>query len=1381
MARVITSGRIAFALLVSVLVFSWSGVFSQRNNRTFLEVAPDALSSSFVRCIFKDSKGFMWFGTATGLVRYDGSNVYRYEHSQDNPHSITDNRINAIIEDSNQNLWIGTAYGLVMYDRKRDHFVDVNKRAENTNELNGAYIAALCKDSSGRIWIGTHGQGINVYDPRTFTFSYIAESGSSAKPPSANYITSLLAIDGKVWAGTKGGLRLFDSRELVSQSLLPGDKDVSTEEVTHVVADNSKQIWIAKQSGEVIKVGYKGGSFTIEKRIGLSNGRNDVKGTILTLASDIAGNLWVAGENFRLTYLDTKSFDIDVFEPVDQDPKSIPTYSIRSVYVDDTGKTWIGTYNKGALLIDNKAKKFETYERYELAKAGLSADNVKGICEDRSGNIWISVGGGGLGMLDSKTRDIKFDKRLNNAVGTRHLSALMVDKHDNVWAGSWGQGVFKINPKTKAVKNFKIGSRGFGEGKIFCIYQDSRENIWVGSAGSGLFKLDKISGTFLPMNDEVKKGYLSKTSYVTTIVEDRDSTLWVGTLFGLYRLVPARDLSYDALLYPKSDSAGYMRSYDIQTIRQDSSNDLWIGTGDNGVAIFCDSMFSSLQTKDGLPSNAIRGMLEDRKGNVWISTNRGLVNYDPATKVFRNYTANDGLPSNDFNTNAMLAATDGTFYFGTDKGLLAFHPDSIQINNAKPLVYLTDLKLNNQSAPIGEKDSPLTKHIGLTEAIELSHTQRSFSLEFVAINYGLSSRNQYAYKLEGFDDEWIHAGPASHATFTNLDPGTYTFLVKAMTNDGIWSDSPTKLKITIHQAPWKSWWAQLIYVLTLLSVIYVVVKIRVERLHIRNQLELEKIAREQEHALSESKTQFFTNISHEFRTPLSLIAMPLESLLSTADVPHSVRQRLETMQMNTEKMLRLVNELMDFSKLESAKMKLAVHQGDVFQFVAQAASAFDDLARKRDIHFCIHRMDRALHGWFDADKLEKIVVNILSNAFKFTADGGVINVILSSRELEEGKAVRWLEFKVVDNGLGIAQEELPHIFDKFYQAKSSARIANPGTGVGLALTKSLVELHHGRISAASIPDRETTFVLQLPIDRSAYNNEEVSAHEMARMESPAEILQTSDHLSTAANHPDTMEDSDRPRILLVDDNDELRKYISLEFGYHFNVIQGRNGEEGLQLAFERTPDLIVSDVLMPLKSGIELCRELKSNLKTSHIPVILLTAKSAIEDQLEGVTSGADAYVTKPFNVRLLIAQILQIIEARQNIYQRFSQDVYLMPAKVATNEIDQAFLQKAITFIVDNLQDSQLGVDSIAELFALSRMQVYRKIKALTGKSVVDFIRMVRIKEALKLMDTHKYTLAEIAFQTGFSSPSYFTRCFKDQFGKAPSEYLQAGSFQHE
>jgi signal transduction histidine kinase/DNA-binding response OmpR family regulator len=753
----------------------------------------------------------------------------------------------------------------------------------------------------------------------------------------------------------------------------------------------------------------------------------------------------------------------------------------------------------------------------------------------------------------------------------------------------------------------------------------------------------------------------------------------------------------------------------------------------------------------------------------------GLSKYDPVTHSSRNYTKEDGLPSNEFNGHACMQGTDGKFYFGSDNGLVSFYPDSIQQNPIKPVVYLTDLKLNNQSVQINVDGSPIKKHISLTRSINLSYSQRSFAIDFVAINYGQSSANQYCYKLEGFDDNWNCVGSDNRATYTNIDPGDYVFLVKASNSDGISSQVPARLDITIHQAPWKTWWAFLLYLLLFSSVIFFLLRIRIERIKIKNQLEFERLARENEHTLSESKTQFFTNISHEFRTPLSLITMPLENLISMDDLPSTVKERLGTMRTSAEKMTRLVNELMDFNKLEGSKLKLHVQHGELVQFVTGTASVFHDLASKRNIHFGIHSMVRSLEGWFDHDKLEKILVNVLSNAFKFTADNGQINVIISSRDSYDGMKqmkIRCLNLVIVDNGIGIPTEEMPFIFDKFYQTKSSAKIANPGTGIGLSLTKGLVELHQGSIEAESTPDHETKFVILLPIDRQAYRDDEIHESPGVRVSTDnTNHVQPNDFSvnSTIAN-----EDQDRAHILIVEDNDELRKYISMELRQQFTVLEAKEGTEGLEIALERTPDLIISDILMPLKNGIELCREVKSNLKTSHIPFILLTAKSTVDDQVKGIATGADVYITKPFSIRVLLTHVNQIIESRQNLYSRFSQDVYLLPAKVATNEIDQAFLQKAIDYIIDNIQDSQLGVDSIAHLFNLSRMQVYRKIKALTGKSIVDFIRMVRIKQALKLMDTQKYTLSEIAYQTGFNSASYFTRCFKDQFGKAPSEYLE-------
>jgi signal transduction histidine kinase/ligand-binding sensor domain-containing protein/CheY-like chemotaxis protein/AraC-like DNA-binding protein len=1362
--------------MIVALVLLRPYAIAQSQQVTFVPVAPEDLSSSFVRCIYKDSKGFMWFGTTTGLIRHDGTTVRRYEHVDGNNKTILENRINVIIEDNSGNLWIGTAQGVAIYNRDKDNFSNVDSIAGNSNHLNNKYITSLCKDREGRIWIGTHGQGINVYDPKTFTFAYLKKRDADSKDHPDNYITSLCNLDDKVWAGTKGGMRLFNTHDLQDAPMPVTDKSLTLTEIMQIEADAAGNMWVANADREIIKLTPEGAYVRVQKNPVTCRALTETGGNILSLAIDAKGNVWMGGENSGLNYLDVRTNRIICHEAEEDNPRKLPTNSIRCVYVDDTGITWIGTYNAGVYMIDNNAKKFESYQHSEFIKGGLRGRDVRDIAEDKDGNIWIACDGGGLGKLDTRNHEIQYDKQINVKLGTRYISALHFDKAGNLWVGTWGKGVCKVNLKSREVQRYKIESSGFGDNKVSCLYEDSRKTIWAGSLGSGLFYFDPKVARFIPLNKERKPDYISKSAYVTSILEDSGGALWIGTLFRLYRLNFSHADVYNVTVFEKKSEPGSIGSNDIQTIYEDTAKNLWVGTGDNGIAFlpYGGSTFKNIQRPNGLASNVVRGILMDSKGNLWISGNKGLSKYDATANSASSYTKEDGLPSNEFKSHACLIARDGKFYFGTDRGLLSFFPDSIRSNPSKPIVYLADLKLNNQSAQVDSKGSPLTKHISLTSAIELPFNQRLFAIDFMSINYGQSSRNQYCYKLEDFDDDWNCVGSNNRATYTNIGPGHYVFLVKASTSDGVLSDVPARLEITIHQAPWKTWWALLSYLVVVSFVIYFLFRVRIERIKIRNQLELERLAHEKEHALSESKTQFFTNISHEFRTPLSLISMPLESLIAMDNLPSAVKERLGTIHASADKMTRLVNELMDFNKLEGAKLKLRVQHGELVQFITEVASVFYDLAAKRNIHFGIHSMLSSLEGWFDRGKLEKIIVNLLSNAFKFIADRGQINIIIATKQLPygDGQMVsRFLELVVVDNGIGIPIEELPFIFDKFYQARSSEQVANPGTGIGLFLTKGLVELHHGTINAESSPGTETKFLIHLPIDRQIYGDGDIC-------ESPGYIV-TQDNTPVTPNvlsviDPGLDEDRDKAHILIVEDNDELRKYITTELRQQFMVVEAKNGEEGLAIATERSPDLIISDILMPVKSGIELCREIKSNVKTSHIPFILLTAKAMVNDQIVGIASGADVYITKPFSIRVLIAHVNQIIESRQKLYSRFSQDVYLLPAKVATNEIDEVFLQRAINYIVDNIQDSQLGVDSIAGIFHLSRMQVYRKIKALTGKSVVEFIRMVRVKQALKLMDTHKHTLQEIAYQTGFNSPSYFTRVFKEEYGKTPSEYLE-------
>ncbi|MBU3821396.1 response regulator [Flavobacteriaceae bacterium XHP0103] len=1380
--------RLKFFFLLAMLVVV-SVVQSQSPHTEFVPIAERSLSSSFGRCFLKDSKGYMWIGTADGLMRYDGFRIYSYEHNPQDRTTIPNNNINVIVEDAKERVWVGTSQGLVMYDREKDKFINVDSIPNNKSHLNNRYITSITFDANGNAWIGTLGGGVNVYDEKASAFTHMSGSDANSDPVPENYITSVLFANGLVWSGTKGGLQVYDAdkKTLVAPNLFVDE--LPSKQITQIVQDVKGDVWFSTIEGEIIKASRKNLVYSLDTIISPNSNKNVNWTEILTMSGDSKGNFWVGGENSGLSYFDTEKNTIVYFGPDTDGVNKMPTNSIRSVYVDNNGLVWIGTFSKGVYLVDKGAGEFDDYTWGDFQQRDLEGKDVRAFAEAKNGDVWMIFDGVGLVKLEKRTNSLRKYDQLSRNISVNALTALVFDKANNLWLGTGGNGLYKININTNSVTNYSLESGGFGDNKVFCLYVDKQGTLWAGTNGSGLFYFDRTKQQFVVLNENHKENFINTTSYISAIQEDYQGALWVATMYGLYKITKDAKGANVYKLFRNDVNPKGLKSSNFQYVYEDTEKNLWVGTSDAGLYVkpYQEDAFKAIKKEDGLPSNTIRSIVEDEGGNLWVGGNMGLSKIDAKTNKITNYVKSDGLASNSFH-NQSIVTSYGKLFFGTNNGFNAFYPENIETESEKPKVYLTDLKINNKSVEIDAPNSPLDKHISLASNIELEYGQRSFALDYIGLNYGQPFAYDYCYKLEGFDDDWNCVGGRISATYTNINPGNYTFLVKASNKDGVWGETPQKLNITVYPLVWKTWWAVLIYIIFISALIYFLISLRVERIRMRNQLDMERLAREQDKELSEQKSQFFTNISHEFRTPLSLISMPLENLSSMKELPSAVKERIKMIRTSSDKMMRLVNELMDFNKLESAQLDLKVQKGELVGFISNLSNIFKDMASKRSIHFGTHSMVGALEGWFDHDKLEKILTNLLSNAFKFTLDNGKINVIINSKiaALKEGEPeTRCLELSVVDDGIGIPKEELPYIFDKFYQAKSTSTIVNQGTGIGLSLTKGLVELHKGQIRVESNPNQETVFVILIPIDKECYNEEDIveipgcidapqPITEEAKKLNVQEFEMENEVVESEDWDEEVEESKSKPQILVVEDNEELRNYICLELKQEFNTLEAKNGQEGLELALEHSPDLIISDIIMPIKSGIELCEELKKNIKTSHIPFILLTARTTVEDQISGVETGADVYITKPFSIRFLLAQVNQIIESRQKLYTQYSQDLSLMPNKMAHNEIDQAFLQKAIDYIKENMQNPQLGVIAIAELFNLSRMQIYRKIKALTGKSVVNFIRMVKIKEALRLMDAQKYTLTEISYMTGFNSPSYFTTSFKEEYGKSPSEYLE-------
>jgi ligand-binding sensor domain-containing protein/signal transduction histidine kinase/DNA-binding response OmpR family regulator len=1363
------------------------------NRNLIFQSLPPNFEYNGVTCILKDYKGYMWFGTIDGLIRYDGINLYVYENDPDDSTSLSHSAVNALVEDKNNNLWIGTASGLNKYNRDKDNFIHVGSINVNLIRLNDSYISALCSDKKSLLWVGTF-DGVNVYNPEKqliYHYSYNIDDPNSV---SSNRITAI-AIDGEdnIWLGTQNGLNLFSDtiegfRHFCAEQ---GNREcLSNNNITSLAVDLEGNVWVGTRGGGINKLIKRNGDFLFERFYSNSQTGSLSNNFVLSLNADKRGYLWIGTENGGLNRLQINTGLIKVFKVEEGNNHSLSSNSIWALYSDNEDRLWIGTHNKGINVIDENFSKFESFQKNPVNKFSLTDNDVTGFAEDNRGNVWIATDGGGICRFDPETR--RFNKILINSEGNNFLAnnaikAILYDSRENLWIGTWAGGIDRLNKNGVKIENYNIETeQGGGNNNILCLYEDSKGNIWTGTAGSGLFKYNTATNKFDQVNCSDRSDILTESAYVSSMLEDSEGSFWVSTLYGMVILKSGPDHKYSCINFSRAGNSPTLSSNAVEVIFEDREKRLWFGTTDNGLNLFNrkDSTFTVFQRKDGLPSNSIRGILEDDTGFLWIMTNKGITKFHYDSASFVNYDREDGLNSNEFYVRSCLRTKKGEFYLGGENGFNIFYPENIKNNHFIPPVYLTNLKINNITAEIQAENSPLEKNIGETAEVTLNHRQSSFTIDFVALNYTRSARNQFSYKLVGFDGDWNYTGNNRSASYTNIKPGKYVFMVKGSNNDGIWNNTPTSLIINIKPPYWKRWWSILVYILFISGIIAVSLKIWNERVKIKHQLKLEHLAREKEHELNEKNIQFFTSISHEFRTPLSLIIAPLESLILSAQ--SKIKEQLAVIYRNAQRLLHLTNNLMDLRKLEEGRPSLKVRNGEIVSFIREVSSYFHADSKRRQINFNVIARESIIHGWFDPDKLETILLNLLSNAFKYTSDNGRIKInvnTIDSKDIEVrynpvAKNVnlcnKYVEIAVFDNGRGIIPEELPFVFEKFYQSKLVRNKKDTGTGIGLALTKGLVELHHGFIKAESIPDCETCFTLALPVDPDAYLEDEIESEPTSTLKK--NILDVPEKYMTQKNKIEMAESDqrlDKAEVLIVEDNYELRTFLAKELGEEFNIIQAEDGKAGIELAFKNIPDLIVSDILMPQCSGVDLCRIVKTDIRTCHIPVILLTAKTTINDQIEGVKIGADAYITKPFNMQYLYVQIDQLIRSRRKMYAHFSQDVYIMPNKFADNEMDQNFIRKAIDYIVSNMTDNTLDVEGLAAELNLCRSNVYRKIKALTGKTTIEFIRIVRLKQAIKLMEAKKYTLAEIAYLTGFTSPSYFTKSFKDQYGRPPSDYL--------
>jgi signal transduction histidine kinase/DNA-binding response OmpR family regulator/ligand-binding sensor domain-containing protein len=1080
-----------------------------------------------------------------------------------------------------------------------------------------------------------------------------------------------------------------------------------------------------------------------------------------------------------------EQMDMDEFRS-DQFPSDT---KITSIFRDRAGIMWIGSHGDGLFKYNPGQKKFEYYKNTG-EEGGISFNKILSVGEDTYGNLWFSNESYGVNVLP---RQAGYDFRKGfvyfpdqeGYVSSPGLDEVIIDNEHYMWTGKGGGNV--------SVRQFHLTEDGIGPSSSmqlssgsFEIFQDSRGIIWIGTYGGGMVRYDPDLPGLQKQFLENESPYGLSSDFIRCIREDSRENIWIATARGLNLISrEERDKETPAIrkFYANSaDSLSVSYNY-ILSMYESKDHCFWLGTSGGGLNQMHyhpdpDSItFTVFTSKDGLPDNTIQGILEDEHGNLWLSTNLGLSRFNREERSFINYDMDDGLQDLQFTPNSCCLLSNGKMLFGGVNGFNVFHPEEIVTDSTSPALAFTDFQLLNKSVTPGEELNGrilLNHSINHTERIQLKHNENTIAIYFSALHYKAPKRNLYEYMLDGYDKSWISTNVSERfAKYTGLPHGTYTFRVRAANNDGVWNNQGKQVLIVITPPWWQTWWSFMIYTGIFILLILALRSVILRQARLKQAYELEKLERNKDKEVQQAKTEFFMNISHEFRTPLTLIEGPVGKLAEDASLHQKARQQVDLIQRNSSRLMRLINQMLDLRKNEAGQMKLNLSKGDLCAFLESIYQEFINMAESQDISYYldIHE-DCCQEGvYFDPDKVEKMFYNLLSNAFKYTPDHGKIGIRIHQEKDKQTEHPQMV-IKIIDSGVGIAAENLSHIFDRFYRIQNTTVRKQSGTGIGLALTKELALLHHGNILAESILGEGSIFTLLLPLDLKSV---EGSEPQMEKLTKPSGLLiprvrrvKTDVEIGESIDSKAAKE----YKLLIVDDNQDIRLFIKNELGGRYHIQEAENGEVALDLAEKNSPDLIITDVMMPVIDGFELCKRLKNSLDTSHIPVIMLTAKSARDSEIQGLIEGADDYISKPFNINVLRLKIENVLRTRKHYRALFRNELDIDPGEITTTDCDKEYLEKAIKLIEDNLQEKEVTVQFLCEELSTSQSQLYRKLKAITGTSANEFIRTVKLKKGAKFLADPALSISEIGYMFGFKAPAHFTRAFKACFGTTPKEY---------
>ena len=1182
------------------------------------------------------------------------------------------------------------------------------------------------------MWIGT-AEGLYRYIPAQKSLTHYLHDSQNPGSLAGNYV-SAIAEDkaGTVWIGTNGGLSALRPNA-------PGFLNYGTNSAAGNLSSN----------------------------------------IINSIAVD--GDILWLGTDEGLDLLDTRTGAVRAMQSNMRDRHSLTAKSVRCVYIDRQGLYWLGTIRGGVNKYDKNLNLFNLVQSNAFDEKGLPAPIVTSFVEAKSGQVYVGTEGGGLNLFDRNTKlfqHFKIQSGRKGSSGRLVILAMEKTRRNNLLLGTFSDGLFEWNPANGGYRQLLPGT-GAGDlnsAAIFCVKEDRKGNVWVGTNGGGINVLNEkleVTVRYTPNPQKSNDVALPINGYIRDIVEDREGKFWIATHGG--GIAVLNPVTGTFTIYNTANSG--LPNDKVLSLLEDSRGNIWAGTLGGGLGLFDKktNQFSRLTEKDGLQNNAVYKVLEDQNGRIWVSTNRGISSIDAATKKISNYNYHNGVQHSNFVLGSGLRLQDGELFFGGLEGFNYFHPASLKFNTNVPTLLLTDLRIANQSVTPSEK-GPIKEQISVANEINLDYKQ-NFALRFVGLNYTSPEQNQYAYQLEGFDKAWNYIGNTTTASYTNLDPGEYTFRVKASNNDGVWNNEGTSIKIIVHPPFWRTTFAYLFYVLAIIALVFYFRHRSLAKLKRKFVLEQEKMKAEQDrkeaeriHELDRMKIKFLTNLSHDFRTPISLILGPVDTLLAQEKTGSSTGH-LSIIKRNARRLLNLVNQLLDFRKMEAHELKLQATEGELVHFVKEVADSFRDFSERKKIEFTVQSGIETLYTRFDHDKIERILFNLLSNAFKFTLEGGHIRLALTKDESASDASTFWVSIAVSDTGIGIPADKKEKIFEHFFQSPTAEAILNQGTGIGLSITKEFVTMQGGTINVESEQGKGAVFTVLLPFTPL---EAPTTSSESVQEELPA--VTGADSLDEAEEGSDVVlknGSADQPSILIVEDNDDFRFYLKDNLRLHYKVFEAANGKEGWQKALAQHPQLIVSDVNMPLMDGLAFSKKIKSDKRTSHIPLILLTALTGEADQMKGLETGANDYITKPFNFELLNAKIKNLLVLNSTLKNTYTKQIKVLTPEVKVESEDEKLLATIMLYLEENLTNSQLSVEELSRHVGMSRSSLYSRLLELTGQTPVEYIRSVKLDKAAVLLQKSDLNIAQVAYSVGFSTPNYFAKSFKAKFNLLPSEYV--------